>query len=189
MKTPTYTVTIEGDYDSENPRHWDNLGTLVSFSRELDGDLKTNCTPAEYLDNIKDTDIVLPVYMYKHSGTALSTTPFSCRWDSGQIGYIHVSKKKALAEYGGKIVTSDLRKRIENCLCGEIETMHQWVSGDVWRYSIEAQDGNIVDSCGGFYGYEDCEKQANEMLSSLVATDMIEHVKAQENLELAYAGL
>jgi len=30
--------------------------------------------------------VILPLYLYRHSGDALSTTPF--RWDSGQIGYV-----------------------------------------------------------------------------------------------------
>jgi hypothetical protein len=45
--------------------------------------------------------VILPLYMYDHSGISISTSPFGCRWDSGQIGFVLVSKKQALEEFGG----------------------------------------------------------------------------------------
>ena len=38
---------------------------------------------------------ILPLYMYEHSGIALSTTPFSCPWDSGRLGFVIMTKEKA----------------------------------------------------------------------------------------------
>ena len=42
--------------------------------------------------------IILPLYLYDHSGISMKTTPFSCQWDSGQVGWIYVEKKKCLQE-------------------------------------------------------------------------------------------
>ena len=47
---------------------------------------------------ISEKYLMLPLYLYDHSGLAMSTESFSGRaphaeWDSGQVGWIYVSKK------------------------------------------------------------------------------------------------
>lgn len=37
-----------------------------------------------------------------HSGLAMQTTSFNDPWDSGQVGWIYVSKEDALKEFGGE---------------------------------------------------------------------------------------
>jgi len=39
------------------------------------------------------------VYMMDHSGLYLSTNPFGCPWDSGQLGYAYISYDKLRKEY------------------------------------------------------------------------------------------
>jgi hypothetical protein len=95
---------------------------------------------------------ILPLYLYDHSVVTISTTPFNNRWDSGQIGFILVSKETALADFGGKKVTAKLKQKIEKQLEGEVETYAQFLEGDVYGFCIEDEDGNHIDSCFGFYG-------------------------------------
>jgi hypothetical protein len=45
------------------------------------------------------------VYAYSHSGLTVSTTPFPCPWDSGQLGFALVSKEDIRKRYGIKRVT------------------------------------------------------------------------------------
>lgn len=154
-----------------NPRtEFDNLGTMVCFhKRYILGDRghTYDCNDYESWDEL-EADIIrtekpaalLPVYMYDHSGVTINTTGFSCPWDSGQIGFIFISKKKALAEYGGKIVTKRLRERLETYLRNEVETYDQYLRGDVWGYTIFDDNDEIIDSCGGFYGHDECEAEA-----------------------------
>lgn len=40
-----------------------------------------------------ETHYVYPIYMLDHSGLIISKSPFGCKWDSGQIGYMYVSKE------------------------------------------------------------------------------------------------
>jgi hypothetical protein len=96
--------------------------------------------------------VILPLYMYDHSGISISTSPFSCRWDSGQIGFILVSKKKALEEFGGKKVTIKLQQKLEAILEAEVETYTQYVEGEVYGFQIVDEEGDHIDSCYGFYG-------------------------------------
>lgn len=149
------------DSSPESPRTWDNLGTMICFHRRYDLGDKHNYSSDDYSSweemkqaIIKEENpaVILPLYMYDHSGISISTSPFSCRWDSGQIGFILVSKKKALEEFGGKIVTAKLKERIEKILEGEVETYTQYVEGDVYGFQIVDEDDDIIDSCYGFYG-------------------------------------
>lgn len=149
------------DSSPESPRNWDNLGTMICFHKRYDLGDKHNYSSDDYnsweemkqaIIKEENPAVILPLYMYDHSGISISTTPFSCRWDSGQIGFILVSKKKVLEEFGGKIVTAKLKERIEKILEGEVETYSQYVEGDVYGFQIVDEDDNIVDSCYGFYG-------------------------------------
>ena len=85
---------------------------------------------------IDDYYIMLNIYMYDHSGITIKTSPFSCPWDSGQIGFIYVSKKKIKKEYGWKVLTKKRITQIENYLKNEVKTYDQYLRGEVYGYSI-----------------------------------------------------
>jgi len=149
------------DSSPDSPRNWDNLGTMICFHRRYDlGDNHSYSSDGysgweemkKAIIKVENPAVILPLYMYDHSGITIRTTPFSCRWDSGQIGFILVSKKKALEEFGGKIVTAKLKERIEKILEGEVETYSQYVEGDVYGFQIVDEDDNHIGSCYGFYG-------------------------------------
>jgi hypothetical protein len=103
--------------------------------------------------------VILPLYLYDHSGITMSTHPFSCRWDSGQVGYIFASRETILKKYGKKRLTKALRKRVEKFLNSEVETYDAYISGDGCGYIVE-KDGAEVDSCYGFYSNKDAIEYA-----------------------------
>lgn len=149
------------DSSPESPRTWDNLGTMVCFHNRYDLGDNHNYNSDDYnsweemkkaIIKEENTAVILPLYLYDHSGISISTGAFSCRWDSGQIGFIFVSKEKALEEFGGKIVTAKLKEKLERILDGEVETYDQYVRGDVYGFQIVDEDDDVVDSCYGFYG-------------------------------------
>jgi hypothetical protein len=155
------TVEIVHDEDAENPRTWDNVGVMVCKHRRYDLgdrhdlDLSGCAAWADVRDLIEARypDMpVLPLYLYDHSGLALSTTPFACPWDSGQVGWIVAT---SCDEYGGDVEAT--RKR----LLAEVEEYHQYLSGDVWGYVVRNGD-EVVDSCFGYYGRDDVEAAAEE---------------------------
>lgn len=155
----TLTLRIEHDTDPESPRDWDNLGTMVCWHRRYKlGDEQPNCRPDEF--EIPKGAIYLPLYLYDHSGITMNTIGFSCPWDSGQVGWIYVTREKVLEEYGWDRLTATGRKQIETYLRSEVETYDQYLQGDVWGYVIEDEDGEQVDSCWGFYGREYAEQEA-----------------------------
>lgn len=99
--------------------------------------------------------IILPLYLYDHSGITMSTSGFSCPWDSGQVGVIYISKEDAKKEYSG----GDYEEKAIKYLTGEVETYDDYLTGSVYGYTIEPKDTNknieCDDSCWGFYPEHD----------------------------------
>jgi hypothetical protein len=147
-----YTVKVVQDTDPENPRKWDNLGTVAVLSRcrHHFGDEHLSHEEIDRIANDK-RNIVLPVYIYDHSGITINTTGFSCSWDSGQVGIIYISRKDAVKEWGKTICTASVVQRARKCLKAEIETLDQYVTGSVYGYIVEDPEGEETDSCWGFY--------------------------------------
>jgi hypothetical protein len=117
---------------------------------------------------LSDRWIILPLYLYDHSGLSISTSrngwPFNCPWDTSTIGWIYVTKEKVRDEYGWKRITSKRHERIVEYLRGEVATYNQYLSGDVWYYVIEDDDGEYLDSLGGLFGYEYAKKEGERAL-------------------------
>ena len=103
---------------------------------------------------------ILPLYLYDHSGITMRTGPFSCPWDSGQVGWIYITHEQAKKEFGWKKLTKKRLKLVEKYLKGEVETYDDFLTGNVYFFNIEDKDGEHLDSCGGFYGYEYCLQEA-----------------------------
>lgn len=152
------SVKIIRDEDAESPREWDNLGTIVGYPRkyqiydEQAQNSQLYGSWSEWLQNELPHDVIaLPVYMYDHGGITLSTTPFSCRWDSGQVGWIYVTKEKAREELGVQRITQRRANEIKEILKSEIHTMDLYVTGQVYGHRCE-ENGVEVESCWGYIG-------------------------------------
>ena len=169
------TIKIEYDTDPMDPRkECCNWGTIFALCRNRilsDDDAED---PREWTWKESEAHISLPVYMYEHSGVILSTSPFSCQWDSGQVGRIYVSNEKAREEYGwGRL--SDIRIDIvKTRLRQEIQTLSDYMGGSVYGYIVEAEDGEEIDSCWGYYGDDEFERMLEEGRSIID-----QHIKEQ----------
>lgn len=71
---------------------------------------------------------VLPLYLYDHSGITMNTTGFSCGWDSGQVGYIYVTKYTWVKETKQEFSQEAARKALE----AEVETYDHYLTGEVY---------------------------------------------------------
>jgi hypothetical protein len=125
----------------------------------------------------ENVGVILPLYLYDHSGITMNTTGFSCQWDSGQVGFIFISKQKMLLEYGGKIVTQKLKDRVTEYLKGEVETYDQYLTGDVYGYrvfKVENGEEEELDSCWGFYGEEECMSEGVGIMDYLLEKGFVQ---------------
>lgn len=188
MNEPIKTIR-EGNYELEiyqdespfSPREDDNLGTMICFHRgyELGDDHDYNhknysswSEQKEDIEKREDVCVMLPLYLYDHSGITISTSPFTCRWDSGQVGWILVSKEKVRQEYNVKKITKDIIEKVTNVLEGEVKAYDQYLTGDVYGYKLykvtECELGHehqeFLDSCWGYYGMEYVEEEGKHLL-------------------------
>jgi hypothetical protein len=177
-KIGNYLIRIFHDESPESPREWDNLGTMVCFHRRYDlGDKHGYCSGnydgweemEEAIIENENVHTILPLYLYDHSGITISTSPFSCNWDSGQIGFIYVSKDKVQKEGIDE-------SKVEEYLKGEVQTYDQYLTGDVYGYKVYKvttcnhghEHEEDLDSCWGFYGEEECISEAKGIVEYYV---------------------
>lgn len=171
-----FTLKLYPDEDPESPRSYDNLGTMVCWHRryhlgDINGKKKYGTAEdftAWWQANGKG-GVILALYLYDHSGITMSTSPFSCPWDSGQVGYIYADETKIRQEYDlldpSKKIHADVKKRVMGVLQAEVETYDQFLTGQVYGYVIADQAGEHVGSCWGFYGFDYCKGEAETELA------------------------
>jgi hypothetical protein len=153
-------IRLEQDQDCENPLDNDAGAVFVTYrkgARSCYGNTPLDQEEHEEVGRrINAGELVgLPVYVYEHGGCiirAAEGNPFSCPWDSGQSGYIYVTKKTALEWYGGKVLTKGKREKTLQQLRGIVDTYSQWCNGECYGFIIEDQDGEQLDSCWGYIG-------------------------------------
>lgn len=177
-------IEIHQDEDPDSPRNWDNLGTIIYWHRRyLLGDQngqKEFGNAKEFLKWAKEKEaLMLPIYLYDHSGITISTGAFSCPWDSGQVDWIYVLPEKIRQEYSCKRITKVVRERAMKVLQAEIQTFDEYLQGEVYGYMVMDDDWEHIDSCWGYFGSDkdymiQCAKEAID--------DHIERMKEQETL-------
>lgn len=118
-----------------------------------------------------DGYVMLPLYLYDHSGITMSTGKFSCGWDSGWVGIIVCDEATVQSEFGGD------RDKALKALEHEVAVYDQYLTGDIWGYVAEERevdddadtddnDGwKETDSCWGFYGSDPRTNGMAEYLS------------------------
>jgi hypothetical protein len=151
--------------EENNPRNWDNLGTMLCFHNRYDlGDknpYKKWNDMDETLKDIRETEgkcIALPLYLYDHSGLSMSTRDYKLngdmvsQWDSGWVGIIYASYNKIRKEYSCKYVTKKVQDKVIELLKSEVKTYDSYLRGECYGYVVEDENENVLDSCWGFIG-------------------------------------
>ena len=128
---------------------------------------------------VRDGYVILPLYLYDHSGITMSTGSFSCIFDSGQVGYIFCDNETIEREFGGD------RDLAEKCLESEVSIYDDYITGNVYGFIVEEtdefdedgepdwDDPDELDSCWGFFG------------DNVRTNGMAEHLGSDELVDLA----
>lgn len=155
-----FRLVIEQEQFPEDPRSWDNLGTMLCCHRDYClGDCDTNGETEEQLAEIcrkygksdeeidemtfaEEVQFILnqedvcgfPLWLYDHSGISMSTTRQSA-WDSSFVGLIFVEKDSYLTQMGLK---EDIywKAKAEKTLESEIEIYSDFLEGDVYQWKL-----------------------------------------------------
>lgn len=177
MKTYTKTTTttepllvINYDTDTDNPREYaENLGWFLTVDyRYLSPDnnemmlnvIKRTGEKAknveEHMEMIKEeleTEsnvkvlAIYPINKYEHSGVAYSLGSKS-GFDYSNNGFYIITDKT-------QKVLGTKKEDWEKAIISELETYNKWVNGEVYRFTLYDKNGEVEDSCGGFYDIED----------------------------------
>jgi hypothetical protein len=167
-----FKAVIEHDDDAANPRtEWDNLSKMVCFHKRYKLGDKHDYKQSDhqswgelYRAILVDEEppLVAALYLYDHSGLRISVEPFGCKWDSGQVGWAYVPGGSP--EFAGMGDPEARRTRALEIIKSEVEVYDQYLSGEVFGVRVLNPDGEEVDSCWGFYGYDHAVEEANQML-------------------------
>ena len=142
VDTAEYNIEVTIDEFASDPREMsDHLGTMVCFHGRYNLGDKHGLSIEEAKELSAQEDVIsLPLYLYDHSGITMSTTPFSCPWDSGQVGFIYAKKNaEGLSD-------DSIRETLE----AEVKEYDSYLTGEVYRIDIfDIETGELIDCCSG----------------------------------------
>ena len=170
--------------DNDNPRQWDNMGTMILNHKNYnlgDDDYGIE-TYEELVDYLKEqeAEIVVKVWGYDHGGLSISTTrsgQFADEWDSGLLGVIYATKNDILENFTGwnsygirkpmrKYLTKKLRKMATRSLESEVRTYNRYLNNEIVCYTLYDKDGKEIDRLSGIY-ILDNEDELDAVLSEI----------------------
>lgn len=176
-----------GDVSVNDPIDWfqESLGYSVARVKSIAKSLDANYYSEEVSQHLEyiflKNTVHLPLYFYEHSGITISTTPYSCRWDSGKLGFIYTTDERIRENYMVKKVTKALKLRALEHLEAEVEEFRKYVEGEIYRFEILDEDGEVLDTCGGFLG---SDMVANGIADSISQEDFFPNLTKEEFIEM-----
>jgi hypothetical protein len=151
-----YWITVDREYQSP-----DDMPTMRDIVKET-GDEATS--QEEHIALIKKEieacmpdDKVLAIYptvKYEHGGVAYHLGTVH-NWDYSNNGF-YIITKKSQEELGTEA------KDFEKVIKQEIEVFNKWANGDVYGFTLYDEQGELIDSCRGFYEPEDIQNHLPE---------------------------
>ena len=183
-----YSYVIEHEDTPDSPREWDNVTTMICFHKRYDLGDKHNYNSRDYegwqemKEQIMADNEVLhiePLYLYDHSGITISTSPFGCQFDSGQIGWVIITRKQLKLLCGDEDTSVE---RLSEIVKSEVKTYDQYLTGEVYCFkvyetetcSLGCEHKTLLDSCCGYYDEDEAEAEAKSMVE--------QYEKIQESL-------
>lgn len=176
-------IKIEVNVDEHpfNPRENYNLGKMVCFHKRYNLGDEHDYRHEDYNSwsemkkaIIKEEDVVaiFPLYLYDHSGITMSTSPFSCAWDSGQIGWIYATRKNVREHYRVKRVTKQIIEKVERVILAEVKEYNAFLTGEIYEccvYKIDVCDKGhehltLEHAVGGYINLDYCIEEAKSYL-------------------------
>lgn len=139
-------------------------------------DLDTDAIVDEYLgmkdcfELLEPYMVILPISIYDHSGVTIWYGGATDRWDSCTVGYGYMTKESTLKNCGGATEENWREKAIADMELS-MSVYRNYVEGNVFWYEILNEEGDQIDTCGGFYGDEDIEAQESE-IKAIIGSDI-----------------
>lgn len=172
-RVDNFIVRTYYDDSPDDPRNWDNFSKMICIHKDHPylGDKhdykSVNYNSWDELKEQIETDhkvgVILPLYLYEHSGITISTSPFGCNFDSGQVGWVFCTQESMGTSFI-KTCGQDLIERCEVLIKGEVEYYDQYLRGEVYGYKVfKVETCNMgceheeeVEGCWGYHGEDEC---------------------------------
>jgi len=167
-----HRIEIHSDLFPMNPREWDNFGTMVCFHKRYDLGDKDNGfgSPEDLFIHLKkQKSFYLNLYLYDHSGITIKTSPFSCPWDSGQVGIIFIDPEKARKEFRIKRINKKIKAKVFSLMEAEVKEYDSYLSGQYYGYIILDKNGENINSCWNHDEIDFALSEAKSQIDSYVA--------------------
>jgi len=192
-----------GDDDAPDPRgrliacpECNGNGEIDPECPKCDGLSLVSADPIEWLRREHGARIILPLFVYEHSGITMrcgdpigrkiKPADFDPRrrfvgddagWDTSMVGFIFDTPER-VKECIGKDATDE---QIIDALRCEVRRYAAWLEGDVWGYCVSDSETGYFDSCGGFIGsYDDCLSECFESIELAIRARLNEMRERQE---------
>lgn len=184
-------VTVHFDRDPPNPRKdYEPISTMACAHRRYTlGDTKLDTDSFDGWEEVERDLIerekpvaIQPLYLFDHGGISISTGPFGCRWDSGQVGFAYVTREALEANWSKESVAAmSEAKRVDTArrvIEAEVTEYDAYLRGAVYGYVVEAHEAcgscghdewKEVAACWGFYSPDDAETEGQAAAENHVA--------------------
>ena len=191
-----HTIKIYRDLEPIDPRTsgQENFGTMVCFHKRyvlgdehgIGKDDFTGWAELEaYLIKGLNAAVILPLYLYDHSGITIRTTSFSCPWDSMRVGFIYATRQNIRDNYGIKRIWKGTLEKAEQLLEGEVKEYDRYLTGQVYGYRIEDADGEDVNSCWGYSGEpSEIIKECKAIVDRIIKSEDEEAIRHYPKVEV-----
>lgn len=120
----------------------------------------------------------IPVGMYEHGGVSIffeadKNIPVD-GFDSGLLGFVAFKMCKELYDIYGyaKSNKEPTSEAITQLIKTDAEMYFRYLEGDVFGYEVtdDYYDDEVIDSCYGFYGEDQCKEEGMATLEHIIAT-------------------
>lgn len=105
--------------------------------------------PKDWVDEFRHTHKLYPIEAYIHSGVRI--------YRQGGCG---IDRQWDVCTNVGCVAVPNDWPDHDATVDSVIDEWNQYLSGDVWGYTIIDDDGLVVDSCGGIYGRDEAVAEA-----------------------------
>lgn len=159
-----HTVTIEPDYQCENPLDHPDFKVAILHGRYVNPSPECGTTPEEieaWQEENKRDYWTANLWLYDHGQVAYlagETNPFSCPRDSGRVGIIAIPRGRGF----GPLESGTPYLETANIF---LETYTNWANGQCCGWYAKNDDGETIDSCWGFYSLEEAIDDAEAALA------------------------
>lgn len=80
--------------------------------------------------------IIRPLFLMDHGLVGVSLKDYRDKWDSGQVGWVFVSRQMIRDNWGIKRVTKEYIERAEALMASEVEEYSRWLEGCVYTFKV-----------------------------------------------------